>query len=416
MLDSPESLASESSQSVEALVAEGQKCLEAGDHSRAHAYFVTATQLSPSDENIWLRRAQTAADPEEAVECFEQVLALNPHNEQARQKVTWARMAALRQEATLSTVIPANSPNPISAFLASGSRVRKVAIGLFIAVGAMCLLLGFGIPVWAVWTYANAGTEIVGTQVVAQLPTQVSFVLPPIWTPVPTRVPTPVPTLIPAPVWKTTRSVTVRSGPGVNYNAVGTLPAATVLNIVARSADGKFLEITYPNVTALAWVPADSVNIAGPDLLALPSAVSQNAPSTVRPPTMKPTPKPTNTPVPPMDFNLGRPVESIADCSKPWQVMGTVYDSQTGAQRVNGILVRVWVYGQVQGTVATGSVASGMTGFWAWTFNQGSQVSGQVAIVNSDGGLRSQPVNFQLTSRCDGPGATNVMVIDFAGK
>lgn len=139
----------------------------------------------------------------------------------------------------------------------------------------------------------------------------------------------------------------------------------------------------------------------------LPTPTKIPAPITRRPPTRQPTPTAS------FEFRLGRPVETAPNCGT-WYVAGTVYSDQAGTARLNGLLVRIWAFGQVQGTDVTGSHAN-RPGYWEWIFAHGSNVQGEVAIVHPDGSLRSPKVAFALTADCNAPEAIQQVIIDFVG-
>lgn len=77
----------------------------------------------------------------------------------------------------------------------------------------------------------------------------------------PTRgpTPTPSPTPIEMAAYRTTVTVYVRSGPGKEYEPLDKLPPNFVLDVLARSQDGKWLGIAYPDVGSLGWVSAEYV-------------------------------------------------------------------------------------------------------------------------------------------------------------
>ena len=123
---------------------------------------------------------------------------------------------------------------------------------------------------------------------------------------------------------------------------------------------------------------------------------------------------PTKTPTPQYDFVLGRPPEKAPNCGT-WYLSGTVYNNQSGSQRLNGVLVRVYdASGQVLGTIVTGSDAY-RPGYWEYIFPHGSAVRGDVAIVRPDGSLRSPRKSYRLTADCAGSDAVNQIVFDFVG-
>ncbi|MGE5140344.1 MAG: tetratricopeptide repeat protein [Rudaea sp.] len=78
------------------LLARGQRLLQAGDKVGAHSFFSLATESEPGNEQAWMLRAESAVDPQEAAECLEQALALNPKNSQAHQDLTYSRVHKLR--------------------------------------------------------------------------------------------------------------------------------------------------------------------------------------------------------------------------------------------------------------------------------------------------------------------------------
>lgn len=412
----------DSAHTLPQILAEGRRLLEAGDKPRALAYFITATQLKPDDENVWLLRAEATQDPAQSAECLEQVLRINPDNVQARSKLMAWRVSALQEEAkTGNNVAPAPQSSAGNGLLPLAASSRRWVIGGITAVIAACILLGVGVPLFAILSMSKpdsgasdlAATDKNSSQTAAAQPAT----LPATWTPTTEPTPTQTPLPTPTPVVKTKSNVTLRSGPGTAYGSLGTLPAGRVVTVVGRSPDGKYYQIQYSDPTKSAWVLADSIDLSGSDPASIPAVASiPPPPPPPPPPAVKATVKPTDTPVPPYDFILGRGLEYVADCGKPWKVMGSVYDSQSSAQRVNGVLVRVWAFGQVQATLTSGSPDATRPGFWEWTFNSGSEVLGEVAVVNADGSRRSQPVGFHLTSRCDGAGAVNEVVIDFAGR
>lgn len=62
---------------------EGERLADAGERVSAHACFLEASTLDPTDESVWLKLAATASDQAETVRCLENVIALNPSNVEA---------------------------------------------------------------------------------------------------------------------------------------------------------------------------------------------------------------------------------------------------------------------------------------------------------------------------------------------
>jgi hypothetical protein len=396
---------------LEELVNEAKQALQRGDLAHAHACYTVATQLAPADEELWWQRSETASDPSEATQCLEQMLKINPENARARDRLLTSRLSSLQEQVQVNTDPAAIKTPLLERLFGPNSAMSQWRMWIALSILVFCSICGLaagftGLLVSPSLEQGVAASEIIDT------PTLEVLQLPKTWTPAPTKTLAVMPTYTPTPIWKTIKSVTVRSGPGTNYSSLGVLPQGSLLNVTGRTADGKFLQIEY-TAGRTGWIAADFVDLSKADLSSIPMIAA--APTIASAP-KRATVKPTDTPVPQFDFALGRGLEYIADCSRPWKVVGTVYDSQTGYQRLNGILVRIWSFNQVQGTVTTGSGNWNMPGYWEWSFNRSSDVIGQVAIVNQDGSLRSQPVGFHLTANCEGTGAVNQVVIDMVGK
>jgi hypothetical protein len=89
-------------------------------------------------------------------------------------------------------------------------------------------------------------------------------------------------------------SVNIRSGPGTQFTAIGTLFAGQSLPVLGQLAGGAWLQVSLTNGTA-GWVAASVTQLAG-DCAALPVvAAPVNAPLA---PTLPPPPAPTNPPPP----------------------------------------------------------------------------------------------------------------------
>ena len=405
----------ESSLTAEQLLAEAQRALEAGDKSRALADMIMATNLAPDNEAAWFLRAKATDDPKEAVDCLDHVLAINPNNIQAREDLIYRRMGSL-QERVQDETDPARESTLAALKRSASNRMVRVALLVFAVI--FCGLSS--VTMAGVFAFSQSLTNGGGPAVSALKATLTPtvFQLPPTWTPEPTRTPMPSLTPSPTPSGKTKVALSVRAGPSTRFPRVGILSADEVFAIIGRSSDGTFLEIEYPEASEPGWVAAAYVDL-GSEVRLDDLAVTTPLPITLaptRPPVVViPTATPTSTPLPKVEFMIGRPVQFVADCGQQWKLAGTVYSDQSGSQRLNGILVRIWAFNQLQGTIGTGSLDYNKPGYWEWTFSRGSDIQGEVAIVNADGTLRSQPVAYHLTSSCDGAGAVNQMIIDFVG-
>jgi hypothetical protein len=405
----------ESQETAERLLAEAKRLLETGERSRALADLIMVTHLVPDNETAWLLRAKATDDPKEAIDCLDRVLAINPNNAQAREELIYRRMGSLQEHVQGETnSVRESGLAPLNQ--AASNPIVRIAILVFAVI--FCGLTGLTLAgIFALSQSLSNNGAVAGGAPLAS-PSLAVLQLPPTWTPSPTQAPTSTPLPSPTPSGTTKVSLIVRAGPGTNFPRVGTLPAGSTLAIIGRSADGKFLEIEYPDRGKPGWIATDYVDLVEgvvlKDLAVTTPLPITPAPTRV-PVIVVPTPKPTNTPLPQVDFVLGRPIQFIADCGQPWKVGGTVYNNQSGSQRLNGVLVRVWAFNQLQGTIGSGSLDYSKPGYWEWTFSRGSDVQGEVAIVNPDGSLRSQPIAFHLTSSCDGAGAANQIIIDFVG-
>ncbi len=393
------------------MLAEGRRLLKEGDRARALPFFELATQFSPEDKEIWLLRAEAADDPAEAAKCLEQVVALDPHNEQARSKLVMVRLNALQGAAQATTSRPRQAAPPSG--LGKMSRGCKIAVvaGFF----ALCALLGLGIPAVAVLLRPQDAPVSRQVATAAASATPTSLHLPATWTASPTRAQTSTPTITPTPAWNTTSDVRVRSGPGTNYSQLGTLPAASHVVVVGRSADNKWAQIQYPDASKLAWVYADYVAINSAEFAAFPTALAQTTP---QPPTRPPATAtkaaiaPAATPTSAFQF-VGRS-QAATDCSRASpRVKGQVYDMQNPAQARNGVTVAVWAFGQPQGSPVSGGPPTNSQGYWEWNFGTGFDIDGQVAVLNSDGSPGSDRVSFHLDAKCDSSNAVNQVEVDF---
>jgi hypothetical protein len=403
---------------------EGKNSLEEGDQPNALAHFIIATNVAPQDPDAWFLRAKSTTDPAEAAFCLEQVLALNPEHVQAREELITLQLNSLQETARTETV-DADSPartflgNALANSLANvlnNTRYRILLILVpVLACGVFCSVLAGAM--YSSRTGMQTTNMIVGAQSFTATP--LWFELPATWTPSPTPRPTRTPTAMPTPGAKIKDNLIVRAGPNGNYGKLGSLTRDSMVVVIGRSEDNQYLAIAYPDPGKVGWVAASfaELNIKGLSELPVIAPPTLTPPPTKRPVVIAATPMPTATAAPSLltEFVLGRPIEFNSDCTPSWKIGGTVYSNQLGAQRLNGVLVRIWAFGNIQGTVTTGTVNAGLPGYWEWNFSHGTDVNGQVAIVNSDGGLRSQPVTFVLTSKCGGAGAISQINMDFVG-
>jgi hypothetical protein len=77
------------SANVEAMVREGVNAFKAGRKDEARALLLKATELDQYNEQAWLWLSGLMDSPEDQRTCLENVLAINPENERARQGLSF---------------------------------------------------------------------------------------------------------------------------------------------------------------------------------------------------------------------------------------------------------------------------------------------------------------------------------------
>jgi uncharacterized protein YraI len=103
---------------------------------------------------------------------------------------------------------------------------------------------------------------------------------------------TPSPTVPTSPALTTKTDLNVRSGPGIQYDLLGLLPAGVTVEIIGRDETREWWQIRFsPAADGIGWVAADPAFST--------TANVDNVPIAQAPPT--PTGTPTDTPVPPTD-------------------------------------------------------------------------------------------------------------------
>ncbi len=103
---------------------------------------------------------------------------------------------------------------------------------------------------------------------------------------------TPTPTVPTNPALTTKTDLNVRSGPGIQYDLLGLLPAGVTVEIIGRDETRQWWQVRFsPAADGIGWVAADPAfsTTANVDNVAIAQA----------PPTPTGTPTPTDTPVPP---------------------------------------------------------------------------------------------------------------------
>ncbi len=73
-----------SKQSVNEVLAAGASALDAGDKANALKLFKHAAALDPYNEQVWWALLKVFDEPEDRRVCFENIVAINPYNTDAR--------------------------------------------------------------------------------------------------------------------------------------------------------------------------------------------------------------------------------------------------------------------------------------------------------------------------------------------
>ena len=155
-------VSADASKQAVALLEEGQRALREGDRARAHDHFIRATEFDPQNAMAWFWRGSSAPDIDEALSCMEQVLAIDPADEAAKDARWWLRVQKLRERSPALTDAAPRAPTmTISALAGSAREVvpvsshqaqRATRSGMVLLVAAAlfaCLVIGLGVVVLA---------------------------------------------------------------------------------------------------------------------------------------------------------------------------------------------------------------------------------------------------------------------------
>jgi uncharacterized protein YgiM (DUF1202 family) len=95
-----------------------------------------------------------------------------------------------------------------------------------------------------------------------------------------------------------TDTLRVRAEPNTTAAILGRLRQGTVVTLLARSDDGEWLQIAYPDAQGRGWIAAEFITTDG-DSDALPAAPATTMATPTLTPTVEatPTPEPTQTPI-----------------------------------------------------------------------------------------------------------------------
>jgi len=178
------------SPTVEELLLQGIAAARENRRGEARRCLQQVVALDPSNEEAWLWLARIATDPRSALAYFTQVLDINPQNQRARDGFIAAREQLMKQ-ASLHATSPSADHEPLPSPSSVSRRAFSISrVLLFALIGLALLVLilvasgratGLGQAAWDQWIATS--------------------------TPTPTLTPTPVPTPTPskeqlmAPLW-----------------------------------------------------------------------------------------------------------------------------------------------------------------------------------------------------------------------
>lgn len=129
------------SEAAAQLVEQGQRLLQEGDKSRAHALFRRATELDQKNEAAWLGRGHTATEVDEALTCMERVLAINPENASAKEARAWLRIKKLRESAKARAPAATPSARVPSISIPTMTPAQWASRGVILAAFLVILLI-----------------------------------------------------------------------------------------------------------------------------------------------------------------------------------------------------------------------------------------------------------------------------------
>jgi hypothetical protein len=257
------------------LLAQGIAAVKAGQIQQARRLLDGAIQNNPDDVRAWGWFYDVCENDRERLRCLQEVLRLNPDNEQAQQK--YNELVRIR------TYTPTSAPTIIK----PRGGLSRVQMGIIAGMALILVLTAgaLGVSIWsdistAIFPATKTATVlpatstmgVLSTPTLREVPSPTERILNPTWTPLPTN--TPWPTRTPTPTNTPTFTATL--------TPTNTLtPSATRTFTVTRTA----------------------------------THIATNAPTNTPVPTSTNTPVPTitgtpPTPVPPTDTNTPHPTET----------------------------------------------------------------------------------------------------------
>jgi tetratricopeptide (TPR) repeat protein len=124
-----------------AMLEEGQRALREGDRLGAYERFKRATELDAQNPSAWFWRGSAALGIDEALECMDQVLSIDPGDEAAKDARWWLRVQKLRAH-TSALASPHPTPPVISPYAERYEQKRNGGIPLVAVFMVAMLIVG----------------------------------------------------------------------------------------------------------------------------------------------------------------------------------------------------------------------------------------------------------------------------------
>ncbi|EFO81701.1 hypothetical protein OSCT_0446 [Oscillochloris trichoides DG-6] len=174
---------------LEALLRSGVAAARAGNRRTARDLFLAVSRVYPADVRVWLGLAEVAIDAAERRHALEQVLALDPHQHQARQLL--AQLVPAPSEALPPPLTPHPDPQAEAVSVAPEPLPPAPPVTHFPLLNRLALLV-IAVLILGILAIVVLGRGNIG-QSVAALPPQPSPILQSL--PSPSSLPTLIPTL-----------------------------------------------------------------------------------------------------------------------------------------------------------------------------------------------------------------------------
>ncbi len=231
------------------------------DGQRGRGLTPVTTEPVNDDERAWMEQARAATNPSRALAALDHVLEINPDNAEARRMRLDLQVGSLR-ETVEPTVLKYHEP-----FSERWGKWLAIGIGLVLLLALLFLALG---PIQSWFQDRSTAADV-------PAPTFAAQVYPSTWTPEPTATDLPVITLVTKPVnegilGRIQGNIPARAGPDANSRIVGFFQGEVIIQLLARSADGVFIQVKPGNYDNRVWVQASEVQVLNGQPASLPVA------------------------------------------------------------------------------------------------------------------------------------------------